>query len=368
MARIRDIKPEFFMDEDLAGVSLTARLCFIGLWTLADKAGRLEDRPLRIRAQVFPYDAVDVGQLLEELAGQRFILRYTVGGRGYIEIRSFRKHQRPHPKEQDSVIPGPDQDGAPPSATYTIPPSREISRQAVEGADPAAAGEDLSTASPHLSGSCRSGSSGSSGSGISGSSACGSGDLGPRARDPSAGLVVTPAGMVRLERPPPPARARWRSAFDWCFTFGQAWADRYDRMSYGDPGDPKAQGKLQDLLDAMPDEEIEPLWDRREEFFQRYLSSNDPKLLAVRHNFGFFVGRWTDFRPDLSRGRAPAKRAGIRRVCEWHMDAADNTGVPAPKSDPVCVECQALAPPVPASRAPPRAAAAPQPIRDAAGR
>ena len=44
MARARNIKPGFFKNEDLAECSPWARLCFAGLWTLADREGRLEDR------------------------------------------------------------------------------------------------------------------------------------------------------------------------------------------------------------------------------------------------------------------------------------------------------------------------------------
>ena len=54
MSRIRSIKPEFFLDEELAELSPLTRLLFVGLWTLADCEGRLEDRPKRIRAQLHP--------------------------------------------------------------------------------------------------------------------------------------------------------------------------------------------------------------------------------------------------------------------------------------------------------------------------
>jgi hypothetical protein len=114
MARGRFIKPEFWMDEDLARLSKEARLLFIGLWQLADRAGRFEDRPKRIKAEIFPYDDVDADALLTELATQKvhgngaFIQRYEVSGKRYIQIANFAKHQKCHPKEPDSVLPGPD--------------------------------------------------------------------------------------------------------------------------------------------------------------------------------------------------------------------------------------------------------------------
>ncbi len=106
MARIRMIKPEFFDDPDLADVSAMARLFFIGLWTQADKAGRLVDDPRRLKARIFPYDTVNVGALAVELHGKDMIRRYHGDdGQSYIWIRSFLKHQRPHPKEPESLIP-----------------------------------------------------------------------------------------------------------------------------------------------------------------------------------------------------------------------------------------------------------------------
>jgi len=45
MARTRSIKPAFFANEHLAELSAGTRLLFIGLWTIADKNGKLEDRP-----------------------------------------------------------------------------------------------------------------------------------------------------------------------------------------------------------------------------------------------------------------------------------------------------------------------------------
>jgi hypothetical protein len=118
MARIRSIKPEFFLDEELAEVSMETRLAFIGLWTLADKKGRLEDRPKRIKAELFPYEEANVEKSIRDLDEAGFIQRYEVNGRPYLQIRNFEKHQRPHPKEGESEIPE--------------PPSREKKRQAVK--------------------------------------------------------------------------------------------------------------------------------------------------------------------------------------------------------------------------------------------
>lgn len=95
MARIRTIKPEFFLHERLAELSALHRLLFIGLWTLADRDGRLEDRPKRIKAAILPYDTRNVDAMLGELAKAGFITRYAgPDGGKYIEIPAFSKHQR----------------------------------------------------------------------------------------------------------------------------------------------------------------------------------------------------------------------------------------------------------------------------------
>jgi hypothetical protein len=93
--RIRTVRPEFFVDEELALVPIAARLLFIGLFCIADRRGRLEYRPMRIRAQVFPYEPqVEVEPLLQALVQGRFLIRYQVKEKDLLQIRTFEKHQR----------------------------------------------------------------------------------------------------------------------------------------------------------------------------------------------------------------------------------------------------------------------------------
>ena len=114
MARIRQIKPEFYLDDELAQCSRDARLLFPGLWMLADRAGRLENRPAKIKAQVFPYDndldAAKIARLLGELEQHCFIFIYEVEDRSYIQIRTCEKHQHCHVNELASQIPEPKRD------------------------------------------------------------------------------------------------------------------------------------------------------------------------------------------------------------------------------------------------------------------
>lgn len=107
MARARNIKPGFFANEILAECEPLARILFAGLWCIADRAGRMEDRPKRIRAELLPYDHCDADRLLEQLEEHGFILRYEVCGNRYIQVLNFGKHQNPHIKESASSIPAP---------------------------------------------------------------------------------------------------------------------------------------------------------------------------------------------------------------------------------------------------------------------
>jgi hypothetical protein len=119
VARIRTIKPDFFLHEGLAELTPLHRLLFIGLWTLADRDGRLEDRPRRIKAALFPWDDCDIDALLADLDAADLIQRYEANGDAYIAIPSFQKHQRCHPKETSFGLPAPQ--------------SREKNRQAGKG-------------------------------------------------------------------------------------------------------------------------------------------------------------------------------------------------------------------------------------------
>lgn len=105
MARARNIKPGFFSNDELVELPFETRLLFIGLWTIADRAGRILDRPKKIKMDIFPGDSVDVDQCLCQLASSGFILRYQAMGVKAIQVIKWEKHQNPHIKEALSTIP-----------------------------------------------------------------------------------------------------------------------------------------------------------------------------------------------------------------------------------------------------------------------
>ncbi|WP_375191833.1 hypothetical protein [Marinobacter sp.] len=114
MARSRNIKPGFFRNEHLVELPFETRLLFIGLWTLADKEGRLEFRPKKIKLELFPADDIDVSREISRLFTAGLVTVYQVEGSQLIEVVNFKKHQNPHPKEAASEIPGPDDERAQP--------------------------------------------------------------------------------------------------------------------------------------------------------------------------------------------------------------------------------------------------------------
>ena len=80
--RARNIKPGIFRNEILGSSDPLLTLLFEGLWCLADREGRLEDRHLRIKAEVFPYrENLDIHRYLTELERTGFVQRYKVGDR-----------------------------------------------------------------------------------------------------------------------------------------------------------------------------------------------------------------------------------------------------------------------------------------------
>ena len=140
--RARNIKPGFFKNEELAECSPQTRLLFAGLWMLADREGRLIDRPKRIKVEIFPYEDCDIASMLDELENRGFILRYRAEGGEYLQIARFSAHQRPHRNEAKSIIPPRPEPGIPEDCPVAVPcaadgaPRYEGGRTMEESASP----------------------------------------------------------------------------------------------------------------------------------------------------------------------------------------------------------------------------------------
>lgn len=121
--RSRNIKPGFFKNEILAECSPLSRILFTGLWCMADRKGRLEYRPKRIKAEILPYDNSNIDKLLSELLERGFINIYSINNEKYIEIIKFVLHQNPNIKECESTIPAPCEHSACTEEELLIPDS-----------------------------------------------------------------------------------------------------------------------------------------------------------------------------------------------------------------------------------------------------
>ena len=121
MARARNIKPGLFKNEILGVADPIYTLLFEGLWVLADRSGRLGDRPLRIKGEVFPYrDGLNVDAMLNWLESNGFIRRYTAQGKKCILVLEFVKHQNPHKNETESELPAPSDERTQPEEIGTV--------------------------------------------------------------------------------------------------------------------------------------------------------------------------------------------------------------------------------------------------------
>jgi len=107
MARIRTIKPDLPLDEELAELAYVVRYVFALLPMATDKSGRVEDRPMMIKAKLLPYDDENMDAILMTLHEAGFITRYEEKGKRFIQVNTFVKHQRPHHTERPSEIPEP---------------------------------------------------------------------------------------------------------------------------------------------------------------------------------------------------------------------------------------------------------------------
>ncbi len=94
MARIRTVKPEFWTDEKIVGMSPLARLFFIGLWNFVDDDGRAPYSPARLKMQILPADSADVSEILGEIRRNKLITVYEVDGKEYFQVCGFTKHQK----------------------------------------------------------------------------------------------------------------------------------------------------------------------------------------------------------------------------------------------------------------------------------
>ncbi|MEV6023844.1 hypothetical protein [Streptomyces sp. NPDC052036] len=152
MARIRTIKPEAFVSESLAGVSLTAERTFFGLLTQADDQGRHRDHAAIIAGQLWVlrpnHGPEDVEKDLAQLSDAELICRYKgPGDKNYLHVVTWHEHQKINRPSKSRLPACPRHDtqaGATPSAVDvditepSLPPHGALGEGARKTREPAA--------------------------------------------------------------------------------------------------------------------------------------------------------------------------------------------------------------------------------------
>ena len=113
MARIRTVKPEFFRHEGLQDLEIAnpgkyPMMVFSGLWVIADREGRFEWRPRRMKLDVLPFLDFDMEETLCLLEQIGLIQRYVHNGEMFGAVTSWERHQIVGRDEPPSDIPAPD--------------------------------------------------------------------------------------------------------------------------------------------------------------------------------------------------------------------------------------------------------------------
>lgn len=115
MARIRSVKPEFWLDRSFVRKvpNRDARMLYQALWNIADEHGRLGGDPHYVKGQCFPYQEDDdltptvIDKLIDDLASAGKVVRYEADGDPYLFLPNLRKHQRLESAKVPSRLPAP---------------------------------------------------------------------------------------------------------------------------------------------------------------------------------------------------------------------------------------------------------------------
>lgn len=143
MARIRSIKPEFWVSEQIAECSTNARLTFIGLLNFCDDRGVHPAKPKTLKAELFPLDdcsSANVADWMGELIGVGLVAVFVTAGETYWHVTGWDKHQKidrpsfkyPEPPPPKSTSPQRDMFDEESSSARRAPPPG-VDRSGVEG-------------------------------------------------------------------------------------------------------------------------------------------------------------------------------------------------------------------------------------------
>jgi hypothetical protein len=123
MARIRNVKPEFYSHEELNDLEarfpeLKPMLVFSGLWNQCEYSGVFAWSIRKLKLAILPFIDFDLERSLDLLENYGFVRRYRNGGKEYGHVINFTKYQAisgserarglkyPLPDDENSVVSG----------------------------------------------------------------------------------------------------------------------------------------------------------------------------------------------------------------------------------------------------------------------
>ncbi len=137
MARIRSIKPEFWVSEQIGECSPKARLLFVGLWTFCDDNGIHPAKVGTLKAEVFPHDDYtkeEVQSLIDELVKNGLVGEFSNRSTTYWHVLTWEKHQKIDKPSKKYPLPS-DEGSTPIRRMFDEPSGTESSRVDRRGKD-----------------------------------------------------------------------------------------------------------------------------------------------------------------------------------------------------------------------------------------
>lgn len=92
----RMITPNIWRNDKFGYLSITAKLLFIGMFSIADDDGRLKALPKYLKANIFPYDDItidDISKYRKECEQNNLVHCYRNGNCDYIYLSGWYEHQ-----------------------------------------------------------------------------------------------------------------------------------------------------------------------------------------------------------------------------------------------------------------------------------
>jgi hypothetical protein len=146
LSRIRTIKPEFCVSEQIAECSTSARLVFALMWMFCDDQGIHPAKAKTLRGEIFPLDeSITTAHVVEwvgELLAADLLREYEVNGERFWIVTGWKKHQkidkpsRKHPPPLAELSPNPPRSivNASPPESKGVEGSREEGKESLASA------------------------------------------------------------------------------------------------------------------------------------------------------------------------------------------------------------------------------------------